>query len=215
MFAARERLGQLLALAAERRWKPLARELCDLVLYWPNDFPDAMRGPIVALFETALCECDEATQGELAARLTDHPEMPLRLMNVLYLTSPAPLRREILMRNELEGPEVHEQTDAEAVLATARRGARDFASALSEAAAIPHRVARSVLGDASGESLAVLCRGLGLSRAVFSAIALLRSDEPMPLEVYDTVPDHAAACLVHDWRKRVEQSQPEQVQAAE
>lgn len=215
MFAARERLGQLLALAAERRWKPLARELSDLVLYWPADFPDAMRGPIMALFETALCECDEDTQAELATRLTGHPEMPLRLMNVLFLASPAPLRREILMRNELEGPEVREQTDAEAVLAATRRGARDFSAALAQAAAIPRRVARNVLADTSGESLAVLCRGLGLSRAVFSAIALLRAAEPLPLEVFDTVPDHAAACLVHDWRKRIERDVPEQVQAAE
>lgn len=215
MFAARERLGQLLALAAERRWKPLARELGDLVLYWPADFPDAMRGPIMALFETALCECDDETQTELAARMTGHSDMPLRLLNVLYLASPAPLRREILMRNELEGPEIQEQTDAEAVLAATRRGARDFASALAEAAAIPRRVARNVLADDSGESLAVLCRGLGLNRAIFSAIALLRAPTPMPLEVFDGVPDHAAACLVHDWRKRIDQAAPEQVQAAE
>ncbi len=215
MLAAKERLGQLLALAAERRWTPLARELCDLVLYWPNDYPAAMRAPILALFETALREADAAAQGELAARLSGHPEIPLSVMNALYLSSPAPTRREILMRNELEGDSADENADADTVLAVARKGARDFAGALAQAAGVPRRVTQAVLADPSGEALAVLCRGLKLNRAIYSAIALLRAPAPMPLEAFDTVPDGAAARLVHDWRKRMDQPVPEDVAAAE
>lgn len=215
MLAAKERLGQLLALAAERRWTPLARELCDLALYWPSEYPDLMRDPIMALFETALRECDSSTQGELASRLAGHPEIPLRILNIIYLSAPAPMRREILMRNEMEGTEADESADSEAVLAVARRGARDFAGALAQATDLPYHVTRAVLSDPSGEALAVLCRGLKLSRAIFSAIALLRAPAPMPLEVFDAVPDRAAACLVREWRKRIDQPAVDGIAAAE
>lgn len=215
MSVAKERLGQLLVLAAERRWTPLARELCDLVLYWPPDYPEAMKGPILVLFETALRECDDATKADLSARLAGHSEIPLGVLNVLYLTASAPLRREILMRNELEGPELRENVDADAVLNAARRGARDFATSLAATAAVPYPVAQAVLCDPTGEPLAVLCRGLRLNRAIFSAIALLRGSEPMPLDVFDTVPDRAAACLVHSWRMRSNPGTFGQVAAAQ
>lgn len=202
MSGARDRLGQLLTLTAERRWTPLARELCDLTLYWPPEFPEAMHGPVTALLETSLWECDEDTRRELAARLAGHSDVPLRVMNVLYLGAAAPLRREILMRNELEGDAALDPADAEAVLLLARKGARDFAAALSDVTGLPYGVVCAVLGDVSGEALAVLCRGLGLSRAIFSAIALLRVSAPMPLDVFDSVADRAAASLVHSWRTR-------------
>lgn len=215
MNGARDRLGQLLTLTAERRWTPLARELCDLTLYWPPEFPEAMRGPVTALLETSLWECDEETRRELAARLAGHSEVPLRVMNVLYLGAPAPLCREILMRNELEGEAAPEIADAEAVLMLARKGARDFAAALSDLLGISYSIMGAVLGDTSGEALAVLCRGLGLSRAVFSAIALLRVPVPMPLDVFDTVPNRAAASLVHCWRTRPTVNGTSQAAAAE
>lgn len=215
MSGARDRLGQLLTLTAERRWTPLARELCDLTLYWPPEFPEAMHGPVTALLETALWECDEDTRRELAARLAGHGEIPLRVMNVLYLGAGAPLRREILMRNELEGDAALEAADSEAVLMLARKGARDFAAALSDITGLPYTVMGGALSDASGEALAVLCRGLGLSRAIFSAIALLRVPVPMPLDVFDTVPDRAAASLVHSWRTRPMVNGTSQVAAAE
>lgn len=202
MSGARDRLGQLLTLTAERRWTPLARELTDLTLYWPPEFPEAMHAPVTALLETALWECDEDTRRELAARLAGHGEIPLRVMNVLYLGAAAPLRREILMRNELEGEGVLDTADADSVLMLARKGARDFAAALSDITGLPDMVVGGALGDASGEALVVLCRGMGLSRAIFSAIALLRVPVPMPLDVFDTVPDRAAASLVHSWRTR-------------
>ncbi len=215
MTGAKERLGQLLALAAERRWTPLTRELCDLVLYWPTDYPPAMREPILALFETALREADAATQGEVASRLAGQTNIPLGVMNALYLAAPAAVRREILMRNELEGEPLEESTDSDAVLAVARKGARDFAGALAQAAQVPRHITQAVLADPSGEALAVFCRGLKLNRAIFSAIALLRAPTQMPLEAFDTVADRAAAHLVHDWRKRMDQAVADDIAAAE
>ena len=215
MSGAKERLGQLVALAAERRWPPLARELCDLTLAWPSDYPEAMRPLVAALFETALRHCDDETRRELAPLVAGRRDVALCVMNVLYLDAPAPLRREILMRNELEGGDIHEDADADAVVMLARKGAPDFAAALSDAVRIPYEIAHAVLSDAGGEPLAVLCRGLALNRATFSAIALLRAAEPMALDVFDTVPDRAAAWLVHGWRKGMEHRVPESIRAAE
>jgi hypothetical protein len=213
---AKERLAQLLGLAAEQRWSPLARELSDLVLYWPSDWPEAMRPPVVALFETALREADDQTQTVLAGRLAGHRDVPLKLMNLLYLAAPAPLRREILMRNELEGPTPAALAlDEAAVLEAARNRSGDFSGAMMRLAGVPRRVVIAALGDPSGEALAVLCRGLALTRATFSAIALLRGVETLPLCVFDTVAPKAAALLVHAWRKSAAETAPEHIVAAE
>ena len=216
MLAAKERLGQLLGLAAERRWSPLARELGDLVLYWPADWPDAMRPPVVGLFETALREADDETQILIAGRMAGKPEIPLRLMNVLYLAAAAPQRREILMRNELEGPAPAPLlADGAAILAAARNKAGDFTGALARLTAVPRRMAAAILADTSGEALAVLCRGANLDRATFSGIALLRGAQGLPLAVFDTVAPKAAALLVADWRKTTAAIAPEHIAAAE
>jgi hypothetical protein len=216
MLAAKDRLSQLLALAAERRWSPLARELGDLVLYWPADWPDAMHPPVVALFETTLREADAETQLLMADRMAGKAEIPLRLLNALYLAATAPQRREILMRNELEGAEPAPLfADGTAILAAARNKSCDFTGALARLAGVPRRMAAAILADTSGEALAVLCRGVSLDRATFSGIALLRGAEGIPLAVFDTVAPKAAALLVADWRKAMADTAPEHVVAAE
>lgn len=216
MASAKERLAQLVALAAERRWSPLARELGDLVLYWPSDWPEAMRPPVLVLFETALREADGETQTLLAGRMAGHTGIPLKLMNVLYLAAPAPQRREILLRNEIEGEApVPVTIDASAILGAARNKAGDFAGTLARLAAIPRRIVGAVLADPGGEPLAVLCRGLGLDRASFSAIALLRGAPTVPLSVFDTVAPKAAALVVQSWRKAGEDAGQERFAAAE
>jgi hypothetical protein len=216
MADAKERLIQLLALAAERRWSPLARELCDLILYWPADWHEEMRPPVAALFETALREADDETQTVLAGRMAGHADVPLALMNVLYLAAPAPLRREILMRNELEGPDMKPLAiDRAAVLVAARARQGDFAGTLARLGGIPRRTLSLVFGDPGGEPLAVLCRGLALDRASFSAIALLRGAPDLPLAVFDSVAPKAATLLVHAWHHHTAGTQPEHIQAAE
>lgn len=201
MLSAKERLSQLLAMAAERQWSPLARELCDLILYWPSDYPAAMRGPIIALCETALREADHETQCVLAGRLAGRGDVPLKLMNTLYLAATPPQRREILMRNALEGKSTVAAADEAAILVLARDRSSDFAGTVAQRTAVARTMVIAALNDASGEPLAVLCRGLGLSHACFSAIALLRGVDGMDLTAYDTVTPQAAQSLVADWCK--------------
>jgi hypothetical protein len=218
MSSAKERLGELLALAAERRWAALARELAALTLDWPRDFPGAMRTPVMALFELAARECDDATRAEIAAKMGGNAELPLRLLNELYLAAPAPLRREILMRNQLECEDGADdaRADATGLIRAARNGALDFAAALAAAVAIPHDIAATILADASGEPLAVLCRGAGLDRAAFSTIALLRGAPELPQAVFDTVPEEAARRLTRQWRAHhVDHSYTDRAAAAE
>lgn len=216
MVHAKERLGQLLALAAERRWSPLARELCDLMLYWPPGWPEAMRAPVAALFETALREADDETQSVLAERLAGQATIPLKVMNQVYLAAPAPLRREILMRNELEGPAPDAFTlDRPALLAAARARQGDFTGTFARLGGFSRRIAAAVLSDSTGEALAVVCRGGELDRAAFSAIALLRAPAEVPLPVYDSVAPKAAALICADWRKASADTAPETIAAAE
>jgi hypothetical protein len=187
------------------------------VLDWPADYPEAMRDPVLALLERAARECDEAARSQIAARMGGHSELPLNLLNELYLAAPAPLRREILMRNELESGDdaADAAVDGETLLLVARNGTRDFAGALSEAAAIPRTTAEAILSDASGEALAVLCRGAGLDRATFSAVAVLRGARELPLSVFDTVAEHAAHRLLRYWRAHGEHPLAGHVRAAE
>jgi hypothetical protein len=203
MVAAKEQLGHLLVLVAERRWTQLSCELADLILSWPEDGPEAMRGPMLALFETALREADDQTQAELAPRFAGRSDIPLKILNLLYLAAPAPLRREILLRNALEQSETAPSSPADGalILAAARNGTRDFLAAFAVGAGVPRRIAQSVLSDTSGETLAVLCCGRGLDRATFSAIALLKGPRGLPLAVFDNVPPKAALHLVEDWRR--------------
>ena len=213
---AKERLGQLLGMAAKRQWSPLARELCDLVLYWPKDYPDAMYAPVIALTETALREADRETQTLLAGRLASRSDVPLTLMNVLYLAATAPQRREILMRNEIDTTApAPVMADGASVLAAARNRHSDFTATLSRLSGLPRPTVTAILADASGEPLAVLCRGLGLDRACFSALALLRGPAGMPLTVFDTIPPKAATHLVSDWRRTTTGTLPDKVAAAE
>jgi hypothetical protein len=215
MREAKQRLGQLLALAAERRWSPLARELCDLILYWPPGWPEAMRAPVMALFETALREADDETQTVLAGRIAGDTTIPLKLLNILYLAAAAPLRREILMRNALEGPDPAPfAVDRTALVDAARARQGDFTSALAGLAGVSRRIAAAVLADPSGEALAVLSAGTGLDRATFSAIALLKAPPSVPLTVFDTVAPKAAALIVADWRKQAAETKP-RIAAAE
>lgn len=210
MPTARERLSHLLQLAGEgpAQRAALVGELAELVLDWPSDGPQAMRAPVLALFEMTAREADDDTRGRLAARLGGHGDLPLDLVNDFYLCAPKSVRREILMRNELDlGPFEAENTAPDAVaLVDAARDVRvrDFAQRLSDSFGIAARTARAVLMDASGEALAVLCRGTHLDRATFSALALLKAPldgDPLPrLAVYDNIPQRAAERLTQHWR---------------
>ena len=218
MPAVKERLSRLLMLASERRWTALADTLAGLAFDWPADFPEVLRPTVKALLLHAVRETDAETRRRLAARLGGHGDLPLTLLLELYLEAPAPVRREILMRSELESGEEYESeaADAAMLLAAARQDSvRDFAAFMCGAFHLSRHIAEAILVDASGEPLAVLCRGAGIDRATFTALALLRGAQDLPLAAYDTVPDRAAKRITSYWRSQAVLPYPEHIQAAE
>ena len=87
-------------------------------------------------------ETDDGTRAKLAAQLGGHGELPLDLVNEFYLAAPAPVRREILMRNELAGDadDVASAPNAAFLVAAARdAGAHDFTERFGSAFGIAPR----------------------------------------------------------------------------
>ena len=222
MPTAKERLSHLLILAGEgpTQRAALLGELADLVLDWPQDYPEAMRPPVLALLEKTVREADDDTRTKLAARLGGHSELPLHLVNEFYLSAPARVRREILTRNQFAHDETDDDivaVDARALLAATRDAAlRDFAATFGGSIGIPRQIAQSILSDSSGEPLAVLCKGAQLDRATFSTLVLLKSKAgETQLSVFDSVPQHAAERLTRHWRTLAEHHPAERAHAAE
>ncbi|MBU6299229.1 MAG: hypothetical protein KJS68_13405, partial [Alphaproteobacteria bacterium] len=182
-----------------------------------------MRAPVLALFDVTAREADDGMRARLAARLGGHGDLPLDLVNDFYLCAPKSVRREILMRNELDLGAFDDggaAPDAAELIAAARDvRVRDFAQRLGDSVGIAARTARAVLADASGEALAVLCRGAHLDRAAFSALALLKiptdGDPLAQLAAYDGVPQRAAGRLTQHWRTHQAPHQHLEVAAAE
>ena len=224
MPTAKERLCHLLELAEEgpAQRTVLVGELADLLLDWPPDCPGAMRPPVVALLEKTVRETDEGTRAKLAARLGAHGELPLDLINEFYLCAPKSVRCEILMRNELAGGtgDAAPAPDTAFLVAAARDAkVHDFTERFGSAFGIAPRTAQAILSDASGEALAVLCKGAHLDRASFSALALLKGaiegDATAQLSVFDTVPQHAAERLTCYWLLHHAPPEHRQTEAAE
>jgi hypothetical protein len=200
--SSRERLAHLLDLAAsgaEGR-AALLGDLADLLLDWPEDYAQAMRGPFEALLEKTAREADAATRAALAGRLVGHSEFPVALLNEFFLDASGDVRARILKRNAAldEGQGEAFRADAPALVAAARKTMNGaFAETFAGALSLPHEIARRILADA--ECTAVACKGAGLDRAAYSAIALLSG---AGLAAYDAVPQAAAARLTSFWQDR-------------
>lgn len=87
-----------------------------------------------------------------------------------------------------------------------------FEAFLAERAMLPAVRIRRILEEPSGRALAMLCRGLGLSRAVFSSIYLLRTQQgdarirdpaalTEALAFFDGIPPKDAQDLLRLWRR--------------
>lgn len=207
--APRERLNHLLDLAAQgpAGRAALLEELTDLLLDWPKDYALAMRAPFEALLEKTARDVDAATRAGIAVRLEGHDELPVSLLNEFFLEAPQGLRARILALNDvLEGEtDTPSPPDSTALLAAARTMNGAFAEKFAQALSLPPPTAKDILTDASGQSLAVACKGSGIDRATFSSIALLTSHGGNPLErlsAYDQVPQAAAIRLTEFWRAR-------------
>ena len=205
----KERLSHLLELAAQGAGERahLADEVAELLLDWPPQYPQAMRATFVSLLEKIVREMAGPSRAVLAARFRDRDDFPLSLLNEFFLYAPAPMKDAILARNDAQAPVDCAGVDAEALLHAART-AREFADALAHIAGLPFAVAAAMLSDPSARGLAALARATGISRATFSAMAILTGparsvhENFAMLDVFDRVPVGGARQLVAFWRAK-------------
>ncbi|MBV8977834.1 MAG: hypothetical protein JO261_00570 [Alphaproteobacteria bacterium] len=200
--SSRERLNRLLDLASRGPGAAatLLDELADLLLDWPIDYAQAMRGPFEALLEKTAREADAPARARLLTRIAGRPELPLSLCNTFFLDAEAEARMRILERNAaLDGDEPACRVDACGLVTAARKTMNGafvplFASALS----LPGDLAARILADR--HALAIAAKGAGLDRAAYSALALLTGADAASLGVYDEIPERGAAGLMRFWR---------------
>jgi len=219
-LSARERLTRLVDLAGESgvsARRELTDQLADLLLDWPSSYPAAMREPFEALLETALQDVEPAARTLLAERFVKHSRMPLTVLNLLIFDAPPEIRVKIVLQNAEAfahtTPECH--IDGALLLFAARRARPDeLAEILASRFGIKPEVAASILEDRSAHALAVLCKGAQLSRATYSAFAVLARPDAAGdehyrrLATYDSVPDEGARALLVFWRNQLEPTLP-------
>jgi hypothetical protein len=211
----RERLTRLVELATEsapEKRRMLATELCDLLLDWPPNYPAAMREPFETLLEKTMRLIDREARVALIARIA--MSGPLDFLNEFFFDAPAELRAVILARNAQaplpaapSGP-----IDEAALIDAARRDVNGaFTDRFAQAARFDGETAACILRDDTAAALAVAAKGAHLSRAAFSALALLADGACAPdqtlarLAAYDGVAQGAAESMVRFWRVRAAQ----------
>lgn len=219
MTDARERLTRLIELAGEsapEKQRALAFELCELLTDWPQRYPLAMREPFEALLDKILRRLDGTTRRMIAERLARHPDTDPALLSAYYLDVPAPLRGPILARvattGDAEIPRVELPDDSDLIEAARRPFNGDLADAFARYLGVSDAIARCILDDETGDALAVACKGAGVRRATYSALALLcipkgRENPELRqtrLALLDGVPPGAAAHLLAHWRGETE-----------
>jgi hypothetical protein len=212
---ARDRLTRLIELAtqsAPEKRRALAFELCDLLTDWPRRYPAAMREPFEVLLEKVLRRLDGTTRQLIATRLAVHSESAPNLLNGFYFDMQPAVRAIILRRNAetADGPIPEEETIDEPRLIAAARQMRgkDFAQAFAQSMRLPEPMAQRVLGDRAGDALAVVCKGAGVKRATYSALALLARDDKASdsdlraewLAAIDGISEAGARRLLEFWR---------------
>lgn len=206
--APRERLDHLLELASRGPAGRVALldELAGMLLDWPAGYAIAMRAPFEALFEKTAREVDAGARAAVARRLDGHDELPVSLLNEFYFDASAELRAQILTRNDTLECEatIPSDIDAPALVEAARTMNGAFAGRFASALSLPDAVMKDIFDDHSGQSLAVACKGAGLDRAAYSAIALLTSPAPCAarLSYFDAIPKAGAERLLDFWRGR-------------
>lgn len=208
MRTAKERLSHLLELAAKDAAEraALAGEVANLLHDWPPAYPAAMRASFEALLEKIAREVDEAGRRDLARRFEASGDAPLSLLNELFLSSSDAMRDEILRRNDAHARSAVARVDGAMLLAAARKRG-DFPSVLAHAAAVPRSISAKITADVSGRSLAVVVKGAGLERPIYSGICILTMAAPFAaLSVYDYVPPNGAANLLTFWRAKLDTS---------
>lgn len=158
----------------------LAEEVAELLVNWPRDYPESMRGACEALLARAARDVDAATRARLRVQLYSHPELASRV-----------LPRESSVRD---------------LILMARQGG-DVTGLLAGLLGVDSKMAAQILDDESGAALAMACKGASLDRATFSALALLarpgrdRVHAYAVLDAFDNVPASEATNVLHGWRQ--------------
>lgn len=169
-MAASHKLAQLLQLADQgpALRAALAEEVAELLVNWPADYPQVMRGACEALLAKAAHDVDPTTRARLRVLLCAHPELAGRLLP--------------------------RETATQGLIETARRGG-DLAMQLAARLGVDEMIASRILNDETGVALAAACKRAGLDRASFSALALLsrpacdRAHAYALLDAFEKVPD--------------------------
>jgi Uncharacterised protein conserved in bacteria (DUF2336) len=203
------RLKRVMELAegpAPQERAALALELCNLLADWPMKYPSAMREPFETLLEKCLRQADGDTRAHVAARIAARAETPLPLLNELFFDAPANAKTDIVRRNAaINGHQINDAADEASVIAAARGSKGDaFAADFARLLGIAPATAKRILSEPSGEALAVACKGAHLTRAAFSALAVLLAPDAAAREprlaAFDSVPQDGADNLVRYWR---------------
>jgi len=186
-MSASQKLAQLLKLADQGpvMRAALAEEVAELLVHWPSDYPDSMKGMCEALLAKAAREVDPATRARLRVQLYSDPELSARVLP--------------------------RESASQKVIAAARNGDNDgVVATLCESLGVDDRMARQILDDETGAALAIACKGANLDRAAFSALALMahpgrdRSHAFAVLDSYDAVPTSEATRVLRGWRGEAE-----------
>ncbi len=175
------RLSDLLALADQgpAMRAAVVEEVAEILADWPSDCPPAMRNACENLLARAAWDVDDAVLVALRVQLRSQPELAA-------LVSP---------------PE-----DGDRRLTILARRGHNISPEMARVFDLPRARIKDILSDHSGISLAIACKGLGLSRATFSALVIVMSGKsPIEkiharLDCYDTVNAAEAARLLHSWR---------------
>jgi hypothetical protein len=158
----------------------LAEEVADLLMDWPADYPAAMRGACEALLAKAARDVDAPVQARLRIRLYADPALSARVLP--------------------------RENTARALIEAARKG-EDLVPLLARLLGVDGIVAGDILSDESGFSLAIACKGAGLDRAAFSALALLTRPPGVQdttramLDSFDAIGPAEAGRRLRTWRE--------------
>ena len=172
------RLAHLLELAEKgpALRAALAEEVAELLIDWPGDCPKEMRGPCEALLARAAREVDSKIRARLWVRLHADPALAAR----------------VLPRNE---------TVSNELIAAARKDG-DIRAPLAQALNLPASRVEEILADPG--ALALICKGLRLSRVTYSTLAVLAGGKNQAdysrLDRYDTVETSEAVRQLQEWR---------------
>ncbi len=212
MRTSKERLIHLLNLADEgdSARSQLVQELSEILIEWPREYARTARQPFEVLLDKTIREADARTRQAVADAIAHRPAAPVGLLNQLFFAASEGTRKRIIARNDgtperATGPA---DFDEDALIAEARHAGKAFQAHFARGMGLSDDIADEILGDESGQSLAIVCKGAHARRATFSALAVLTGparaieDSDRRLASYDSVPLGAAERMLAHWRSQ-------------